>query len=164
MCYEVYCADSQELFDAYMKWMSQVVKGKKTEVIIYNKTEAPGVGKTKSLEFLIQYVIEEKLCVPNCSTEPLLTNNNKILMGKILILFEELPTFNTSQWSSASAKLKTLCTEDRTTYRDLYEKVFEGDNILNICINTNHEALKESSGRRVVILPISRIHQNDYDY
>jgi hypothetical protein len=29
MCYEVYCAGSQELFDAYMKWMSQVVKGKK---------------------------------------------------------------------------------------------------------------------------------------
>jgi hypothetical protein len=65
-------------------------KREKTEVIIYNKTEAPGVGKTKSLEFLGKYVIGEKLCILNCGTESLLTNNNKILMGKILVLSEEL--------------------------------------------------------------------------
>jgi hypothetical protein len=159
----VWCSNNEPLFQSLMKYFACLRRGLKTQVIIYNQTEAQGNGKSKGVEFVMNYVLGEKVCLL-CSTEPLLTQNNKILMGKIWVVFEELPTFTKSQWSGISSKLKTLCTEKTTMFRDLYEKAYEGENICNLIINTNVQSIKDSDGRRIKIMPISDIYKQNFTY
>ena len=59
------------------------------------------------------------------------------------------------QWSAVSSKLKTLTTEKLCSYRDLYEKGIQAENISNFQINTNVESIKDSNGRRYVILDLN---------
>ena len=159
---EVYCSNDEELFIAFMKYLSQVVQGKKTEVLIYNKS-IQGAGKSTGTDFMMEYVIGKKASLIS-NTEPLLTNYNKILMGKIWVVFEELPTFTASQWAGVSSKIKTYTTEKTAMFRDLYEKAIAADNLFNGVINSNVEAIKDSDGRRIVIMPISTKRKGDYAY
>ena len=76
-------------------------------------------------------------------------------MGKLFVVFEELPTFSKEQWKGVSSKLKTLTTEKMSIFRDLFEKPFQASNLLNFQINTNVEALKDSQGRRIMIMDIN---------
>jgi hypothetical protein len=111
----------------------------------------------------MKYVFGEKICLTS-TTEPLLTNYNKIYMGKILIIFEELTTFTDGQWNAVSSKLKTFATEKTCVFRDVYEKAIQADNISNFIINTNNDAIKDSDGRRYIILPMSSKHFEDHVY
>ena len=54
----------------------------------------------------LQDLIGNEICLIS-NTDPIITSNNKILLGKLLVIFEELPTFSKAQWSGVSAKLKT---------------------------------------------------------
>jgi hypothetical protein len=63
----------------------------KSEVIIYKKSEQSTDKSTES-DFIIKYVLGEGIFLVSV-TEPLTTNFNKIFMGKLFILFEELPNF-----------------------------------------------------------------------
>jgi hypothetical protein len=85
-------------------------------------------------------------------------------MGKILIVFEELPTFTESQWCAASSKLKTLTTEKIAVFRDLYEKAFQAENLCNFIINSNVDAIKDSQGRRYIILPLNAKYKENHEY
>ena len=159
---EVSCCNNKEMFDSYLKYLATLCRGKKTDVIIYKKS-VEGTGKSTESEFLMKYVFGMDVCLIS-GTEPLLTNYNKIFMGKIFVVFEELPTFSKSQWESVSSKLKTLTTEDMCVYRDLYEKQICASNLLNFQINTNVESLKDSHGRRIIILDINPSRLGDYKF
>ena len=159
---EVSCCNSEEMFLSYLKYLGTLCRGKKTDVIIYKKS-VEGTGKSTESEFLMKYVFGMNVCLIS-GTEPLLTNYNKIFMGKVFVVFEELPTFSKAQWESVSSKLKTLTTEDSCVYRDLYEKQISSSNLLNFQINTNVEALKDSQGRRIIILDINPSRLGDYNF
>ena len=159
---EISCCNNKEMFDSYLKYLATLCRGKKTDVIIYKKS-VEGTGKSTESNFLMKYVFGMDVCLIS-GTEPLLTNNNKIFMGKVFVIFEELPTFSKSQWESVSSKLKTLTTEDMCVYRDLYEKQICASNLLNFQISTNVEALKDSQGRRIIILDINSSKLEDYNY
>ena len=58
-------------------------------------------------------------------------------MGKLFVVFEELPTFSKEQWKGGSSKLKTLTTEKMSVFWDLFEKPFQASNLLNFQNNTN---------------------------
>ena len=96
------------------------------------------------------------------NADPLRTSYKKIL--KLLVLFEELPTFSVNEWSAISGKLKDMATSDTMFFRDLYEKAFEGDNINNYVINTNVDAIKSADGRRYFIVPFSSHRCGDHKY
>ena len=159
---DVSCCNSKEMFSSYLKYLATLCRGKKTDVIIYKKS-VEGTGKSTESEFLMKYVFGMDVCLIS-GTEPLLTNYNKIFMGKVFVVFEELPTFSKAQWESVSSKLKTLTTEDSCVYRDLYEKQIYSSNLLNFQINTNVEALKDSQGRRIIILDINPSRLGDYKF
>jgi hypothetical protein len=152
---DVFCNNDDEIFNAFTKHWSQVVRGKKTGAIIYNKAKDQGVGKTTFItNFLRPFVTGEKLCCLS-NTDPLLTLYNKIYMGKLLVIFEELPTFSENQWNAVSSKLKTMCTENAMMFSDKFEKSIEAQNLLNFAINTNVDEFKNSDGRRIIIMPIN---------
>lgn len=162
MIKEISCNNNEDFFEAYVKYLSQLCKGEKTEVIIYKKSEQ-GTGKSTETDFLMNYVLGTDICLIS-GTEPLLTNVNKILLGKLLVIFEELPTFSDHQWSSVSSKLKTLATEKLTMYRGLFKDPIQAENISNFVINTNCESIKDSDGRRIIIMPINTSRIGDFKY
>ena len=110
--YPIVINEMFNLYDAYIKYLSQLCHGLKTDIIIYKKSEQ-GTGKSTESEFIMNHVLGKDLCIQS-NTEPLLTDRNKCYMGKLFIIFEELPTFGKSQWEGVSSKLKTFTTE-RTT-------------------------------------------------
>jgi len=156
------CNSNDELFEAYIKYLSQLVKGQKTEVVIYKKSEQ-GTGKSTETDFIINYVLGKDLCVIS-GTEPLLSNFNKILLGKLLVVFEELPTFSQKEWEVVSSKIKTMTTEKTFIYRSLFKDAIEAENISNFMINTNVESIKDSDGRRIMIMPVSNVRKGDKEY
>ena len=162
MIKEISCDNNDQLYEAYIKYLSQLIKGVKTEVIIYKKSEQ-GTGKSTETDFLINYVLGPDLCLIS-GVEPLTTNFNKILLGKLLVVFEELPTFNEREWAAVSSKLKTMTTEKTHIYRGLFKNPIEAENISNFIINTNCESIKDSNGRRIMIMPVSTHRKGDYEY
>ena len=162
MIKEISCSNDEALFNAYIKWYGKVVRGEQTQVIIYKKSPE-GTGKSTETDFIMKYVIGEKVSVsPN--TECLTTNFNKCLMGKILVIFEELPTFSSNEWAGVSTKLKGYATNPTLQFRDLYEKAMVAKNVFNAIINTNLEAIKNSEQRRIVIMPINTNRMKDFNY
>lgn len=159
---EIMANNDQLMFEAYIKYYAQIARGMKTEIIIYRKGEQ-GIGKSTECDFMFNHVFGLGICYTS-NTEPLTTHNNKPYMGKLLINFEELPTFSEGQWSAISSKLKTLTTEKRCVYRDLYEKSITAENISNFQINTNVEAIRDSNGRRYIILDINHSKMGDFEY
>jgi hypothetical protein len=122
-----------------------------------------GCGKSTESDFLMKYVLGTDISMI-CGTEPLLTNYNMCLLGQLFVVFEELPTFGESQWSGASSKLKTMTTESTMMYRALYNDPIKAENISNFMINTNCESIKDSHGRRIVIMPVNNSRMGDYKY
>ena len=110
-----------ERFDKYMIYYGQIARGMKTDVIIYRKSYVQGIGKSTETSFVVDYVFGSKLGVIMTDANCLTSEFNKMLMGKLFVVFEELPVFTDAQWNGVSAKLKTLTTEKSTVYRDLFK-------------------------------------------
>jgi hypothetical protein len=162
MIKQISCNNQNDVYDAYVKYLAQLCRGMKTEVIIYKKGEQ-GIGKSTETDFLINYVLGKDICLLS-GTEPLTSNFNKCFLGKLFVVFEELPTFGPREWEAVSSKLKTLTTEKTAQFRGLFKDPIEAENILNFVINTNVESLKNSDGRRIIILPLSSCRKGDYEY
>ena len=162
MMRDLSCNGDEEMFKAYMKYYGQIARGMKTEAVIYRKSPE-GVGKSTETTFMLDYVFGHKVCLLCNSSDPLTSRFNKILLGKLLVVFEELPSFSDAEWNGVCSKLKSLCTEKRSTYEDKNEKRFEADNISNFQINTNMNALKEV-GRRIIVMDFSLKRKGDHTY
>lgn len=162
MIKQISCNSQEDIYNAYVKYLAQLCRGMKTEVIIYKKGEQ-GIGKSTETDFLINYVLGKDICLLS-GTEPLTSNFNKCFLGKLFVVFEELPTFGAKEWEAVSSKLKTLTTEKTAQFRGLFKDPVEAENILNFVINTNVESLKNSDGRRIIILPLSSCKKGDYEY
>lgn len=159
---EVLCDNNMDSLKYLLKYYSHMCKGKKNDSTLYFKGPE-GTGKSTNIEFLTKYVLGLGICVKP-TIECLTTAYNKVLCGKVLVVFEEMPTFSTNQWEGISGKLKEMITGDRAMYRDLYEKSFEADNINNYIINTNVDAIKHSQGRRYFIADVSTKRMKDFAY
>ena len=153
---EVICSSNEKVFEYVIKWLSNMARGNKNNSCLYLKTEAEGVGKSFFTDYLFAWVFGKAISAKS-NTDPLLTSYNKILAGKLLVIFEELPVFSDNQWEGVSAKLKIAITDERMTYSDKFEHSFEAKNFNNYIINTNRDAIKKSNGRRYVCLVVIRV-------
>ena len=107
-----------------------------------------------------KHVIGNRLCVQTGS-QPLISNFNKILFCKLLVIFEELENFSTSQWQGVSTRLKRNTSSDTCTYEEKNEKLFVAKNISNYIINSNVDAIKDDNGRRYFILDLNNSRKGD---
>jgi hypothetical protein len=158
---EVLCNGKEDAYQYLLKWYSNVVKGKKNESVLYLKGPE-GIGKSTMSDFIVDYVIGKQSCCRS-NAQPLKTANNKCLMGKVLVVFEELPTFSSAEWNGVSATLKNYITGSTAMYEEKYERAIEAENFNNYVINTNIEVIQHSDGRRYYILDIKvkpEINQN----
>lgn len=159
--YVVIANEKKEMYDYLLKWMANVMKGIRNSSLIYLKS-VEGTGKSTFCE-LLHGLVGDKLGV-KLDAEQLTTSYNKLMMGKIFGYFEELPCFTDGQWSAVSSKIKNYVTSDTIQYTDKYEKTIICENHINLIINTNVNALKDSSGRRILIADISLKHLQDHKY
>lgn len=161
---EVLCSDNEAEYQHIYKWVAALCQGKKTKMCPYLKGPE-GIGKSTFTEFLMDWVLGQNICTLG-TTDNLITANNARLCGKLLVVFEELPTFTDSAWEGVSSKLKGYIDQSGglQVYADKYEKAFEAVNINNYIINTNVDALKNSEGRRYFILHISTKYRQNYEY
>ena len=159
---EVLASGNENEYQYLIKWTAKMAQGQKNDSVLYLKG-IEGIGKSTFSDFLYYYVIGKKASTLS-DAEPLLTPNNKELCGKLLVVFEELPTFSDRHWEGVSSKLKKAITSDTEKYADKYEKRFECENLNNYIINTNVEALKHSEGRRFFLMSLSTHRKGDHSY
>ena len=150
---EVLCSSNESHYDYLLKWVANMVHGNKNDSILYLRSKQ-GYGKSTLFEFLSTFVVGDDLSLMTGS-EPLLSKNNAILAGKLLVYFEELETFTTAQWMGVSSRLKKQATSKKMVYENKYEKPYEARNMNNYAILSNNDAIKDDEGRRYFILDIS---------
>ena len=158
---EVFCSNDEQ-FKYFIKILSSIAHGHKVETCVYLKGEE-GIGKSTLIEFFTQYVIGMKLSY-KATTSCLTGDFNKQLLGKLVVYFEELPTFTANQWEGVSSKIKDMVTGSTIQLRDLFEKAIVVKNSMTIFINTNVNAIKSSEGRRYFILDLDNLYKGNKEY
>jgi hypothetical protein len=159
---EVLASDNDESYKYLIKWLANMMQGNKNDTCLYLKGQQ-GIGKSTLFEFLKDFVIGNGLLLETGS-EPLKSNFNSILGGKLLVVFEELENFSLHEWIAISSRLKRYITS--TTY-NLEKKgidPYETENINNYVINSNNDAIKDDDGRRYFILDVSHKYKGNKKY
>jgi hypothetical protein len=159
---EICASNNEAQYQFIIKWLSKMARGEKNQSVLYLKSEQ-GIGKSTFTDFLRKHVIGPKLCIQSGS-QPLISQFNKILFCKLLVIFEELENFSTNQWQGVSTRLKRDTTSDTCIYEEKNEKAFTAKNISNYIINSNVDAIKDDDGRRYFILDLSNTRKGDLDY
>jgi len=160
---EVLCSGSDEVLQYLLKWYSNVVKCVKNDSALYLRSFEEGIGKSTMTEFIMKHVLGHKLTI-QADSNLLLTGYNKSLLSKVLVVFEEMPTFSKGQWDGVSSTLKTMITSDRLIFNEKFEKGMELRNTNNYVINTNSSAIAHDDGRRYFILDLSTSRKGDHVY
>jgi len=158
--FEIWCSSKKDMFDFILKWLANVMKGKKNQSCLYLKG-IQGLGKSTPLLFIKTHILK-KLYLETGST-PLVKDFNLILGGKTLVVFEELETFSSQQWSAVSSRLKRYITSDTMVFEGKGTNSYDGENLNNYIILAN-DALKEDEGRRICTLDISTHRHEDRVY
>jgi hypothetical protein len=161
--YEVLANKCKDKYDYLIKWYANVIQGNKNETALYLKGPQ-GIGKSTISDFLRLFVLGKDITL-KCGNATTLTEKfNSILMGKIFVVYEELPTFTTNQWCGVSGVLKDRITSKDGLYEAKGKDPIEADNINNYQINSNVEAIKNSDGRRFFILDLCTTKKRDYKF
>lgn len=159
---DVLCSGNQEQYLYLCKWIGNVLRGNKNDSALYLRGEQ-GIGKSTFSDMLRYHIVGLDNSIVSGS-EPLRSANNRILMGKVLVIFEELPTFNKGEWSGVSSTLKDLITNHKMTYAEKYVKPIQANNLNNYILNSNNCAIQDDDGRRYFILDLSVSHKGDHKY
>ena len=159
---DVLCSGNEEQFKYLSKWIGNILRGNKNDTALYLRGEQ-GIGKSTFSDMLRYHIVglDSSIC---SGSEPLRTANNRILMGKSLVIFEELPTFNRGEWSGVSSTLKDLITNNKMTYAEKYMKPIQANNLNNYILNSNNSAIQDDDGRRYFILDLSVCKKGDHKY
>lgn len=160
---DIVCSGKDDQYEYVCKWIGNICHGKKNDSALYLRTSEQGVGKSTFTDMLRYWIFGlENAFVSDA--EPLRTAYNRILMGNLLVIFEELPVFSKAEWQGVSSRLKNMITNKTMTYAEKYVKSVKTENINNYIINSNENAIKDDDGRRYMILDISISKKGDYKY
>ena len=156
------CSGSKLSFQFIIKWFAKMARGFKNDSCLYLKGPQ-GIGKSCIIEWIRQYVIGIPLCFQGGSS-PLKTRFNGELAGKLLVVFEELENFTTSEWQSISSVLKRQITSNTIMIEQKGIDAIEQNNLNNYIILSNNEAIQDDDGRRYFILDVSTEKLGDVVY
>jgi hypothetical protein len=158
---EVICGNNKENFKHLNKWISNMCKGNKNDCAVVLKTLTKGVGKSTLTTMLMNYVLGEKLSLETGS-EPIKSKFNSILGGKLLVCFEELETFSTSEWMAVDCVLKRQITSKVINLQKKGQEAFEAKNINNYMLLSNFDICDDD--RRYFVLDVKTHRKGDRAY
>lgn len=155
---EIICDNDPVSYKYILSWLHHIVTKPydKTRVCIFTQS-SQGAGKGSFVSFLINYVFGNHLCNTVCGIQPLVQKHNKVLMNKIFISVDELPSYSQGAFHGAFDKMKHLITEHKISIEPKGQEVIEIENKANIIMSTNNKfSLKvEQSDRRYFCLRVS---------
>ena len=160
---EVWASNNEDQYEYLINWFAGVIQGKKNQTLLYVKTVTEGIGKSTVTDFLRFHVLGTNLCEQSPST-PLLTGNNSLLYGKMLVVFEELKKASKNEWEMISSCLKEWITSDVIQFNQKYLVPFTSNNINNYIVNCNSESIRGADGRRYFLCDLSTKYKGDTDF
>jgi hypothetical protein len=160
---EELCSGKQDQFEYVKKWIGKMVRGEKNTSALYLKG-IQGIGKSTLPVFLGKYVIGGRCTLNPADKTTLVDKFNHELLGKTLVVYEELPHFRADDWETVSSRLKTFITSERLSYEEKRMARHEENNINNYIICSNKDSIKDSEGRRYFILDLSSKREGDVEY
>jgi hypothetical protein len=96
--------------------------------------QAPqGIGKSMISRFLKEHVIGKDLYQTYSKVSPFL-NFNGSLMEKLLVVFEEVPTYDSYEWKLFTDLLKYCITEDTLDIEMKFKEIINFPNIISFMI------------------------------
>ena len=159
---EVLVSGDETCHQYNLNWTANLCQGKKNCSALYFQGPQ-GIGKSTFSTALMIWVLGEKITVMGLP-DHLRGKFNRILLGKVLVVYEEMPTFSENEWAGVSSLLKKNITEPKAMYEAKHENSFQADNVNNTILNSNLEALKDSEGRRYMLEPITTKRREDHVY
>ena len=135
------CSGSNPSFQLIIKWFAKMARGFKNDSCLYLKGPQ-GIGKSCIIEWIRQHVIGHQLYFQGGSS-PLKSKFNGELAGKLLVVFEELENFTTSEWQSISSVLKRQITSNTIMIEQKGIDAIEQNNLNNYIILSNNDAIQD---------------------
>lgn len=158
------CSRNKPVFDYLQNWICHAVSGRKMKTGIYFKS-GQGTGKSIFTEFLTNKVLSRHITFTTSESKSILGNFNIQLMGKVLLVLEEMPADTVGQWNTLSNALKHLITSDTMTIEEKQKNQFMVDNTLSIILSTNNNAIKlEIDDRRFLVADVSHSKVGNVKY
>ena len=158
---EVWCSDNIEQYDYTLILLKRMCLGIKNNVAPYLKG-IEGIGKSTPIDFLTDHVMGDGWC--KGTSKQLTTGFNIGMLGRRMIVFEELPSFSIGQWQGISGVLKDLITGYTMQYESKGVDPFTCRNAHTAWILSNVEAIKNDNGRRYFILSLSTKRLGDTEH
>ncbi|GBC06397.1 hypothetical protein RclHR1_06800001 [Rhizophagus clarus] len=160
---DVWCSGDWNVTEYIIKWFAGMATGRKMYSILYLKS-GQGWGKGIITDFIQRYVLGTQLVYKTSDPETILGSFNGQLLGKVLLLLEEMPT-EKSQWNSLYRALKDKVTSDTIEIHEKYKTPTQYKNFMSTIVLTNENALRvENDDRRTVFLDISPARKGDLQY
>ena len=151
---EVWCNGNDKQYKYVRKWIINMMNFRRNLTALYLRSKQ-GAGKSCFTEFLCK-VSGKQLATVIGKPSDVLERFNSELVGKILVVFEEMPTASKSEWNKYSDSMKDLITGDKLTIEKKYMNSYEIKNLTNVIINTNNDAIRiEADDRRYACVDIT---------
>ena len=106
--------------------------------ILYLKS-GQGWGKGIITDFIQRYVLGTQLVYKTSDPQTILGSFNGQLLGKLLLLLEEMPT-ERSEWNSLYRALKDKITSDTIEIHEKYKTPKQYKNFMSTIVLTNENA------------------------
>lgn len=163
---EVICDNDISLFEYLWKWLAFIckypsMKSKVALLLVSNQ----GTGKGFFIDFIMEYILGSNICLPNIKLEDVTSDKNAQLMGKKMILINEVNS-RKETYCSNSNKLKSFITEDNIYIRPLYSNGFNTTQSTEIvvCTNFSNSIMIEKTDRRWLVCNVSEKYMNNREY
>jgi hypothetical protein len=160
--FEILAYNKNEHFIYLVKWFANMTKGNKNTSLLYFKG-IEGIGKSTICIFFRDHVIGNQLVLESGS-EPIKSQFNFVLAGKLLVYFEELENTSTAEWQVIGSRIKRYTTSDKILIEAKNVNSYTTDNLNNYIVLSNHDALKDDSGRRIYPVDVSTKRDGDLKY
>ena len=161
---DVWCYDDKDgqQFNYLKKWFANMIQGKKNDTALY-VVGPKRIGKSTLSEFIRDHVVGRDLSV-ECGSGPLTSKFNSILAGKLNVTFEEVETFNHSEWSAVNQRIKRMITSDIMMYESKNVNPWQANNINNYIFLSNDDFMKDNDGDRICHIQMSTKYRGDKKY
>ena len=120
-----------------LNFLAHALTGHKMNVALFLKS-GEGTGKSLIVDFIISHVIGNDLGVSTPRAQQIMKFNS-VLLGKIFLCLEELPTSNKNEWHSISDYLKDLITGSKIEIEKKYADAIQTINLMSLILLTNNE-------------------------
>jgi hypothetical protein len=101
---KMWCSNKEDQFKYVHNWIVSVVTGKKMKTCVYLQSPQ-GIGKSLITNFLSEHVLGDDVSFTYSEVSSFLKFNGP-LMGRLLIVFEEVPSADKYEWVPFSNRLK----------------------------------------------------------